>query len=378
MHKHVQRRLRADGRRSVAAFGVPMSLAAVALAVASMVAPASATGSRHAAAAADPGVANTWNVKVGVQSADGKYQGMGFLPRQVFINAGDTVDWQANSVEIHTVTFPPTAGGTGGPPGLTTELHKTPPLDTSDPLEMQPQAPAGSNGVYDGQNYYNSGVMALKPGAFNAVADFRLTFPTPGTYTYLCLVHGATEVDQVIVAPEGTAYPYTQADYDQGAADAAARVTEDGADLEAATAKSANDHTVYMGADSMTPDHEVMVMSFIHPKVTVHVGDTVSFVNDNMAVPHTVTFGAPPAGNPLAPAGDPKNFSGGSLSSGIAPPSPAPGSTFKVTFTKAGTYKYLCLLHADMGMVGEVDVLPAAATAPAPATPVIAKPTFTG
>jgi hypothetical protein len=80
----------------------------------------------------------------------------------------------------------------------------------------------------------------------------------------------------------------------------------------------------------------------------------------------------------LAPAGDPKNFSGGSLSSGIAPPSPAPGSTFKVTFTKAGTYKYLCLLHADMGMVGEVDVLPAAATAPAPATPVIAKPTFTG
>ena len=371
----------AGGRRkrsSNARFGVPLSLAAVVLAVVSMVAPAAATSSRNAVSAADPGVANTWNVKVGVQSADGKYQGMGFLPRQVFINAGDTVNWQANSIEIHTVTFPPTAGGTGGPAGLTTELHKTPPLDASDPLEMQPQAPAGSNGVYDGTNYFNSGVMATSPGAFNAVSDYQLTFPTAGTYTYLCLVHGATEVDQVIVAPQGTAYPYTQADYDQGAADAVARVTRDGADLEAATAKTANDHTVFMGADSMKPDHEVMVMSFIQPKVTVHVGETVSFINGNMATPHTVTFGAPPAGNPLAPAGDPKHYASGSLSSGIAPPAPAPGSTFKVTFTKAGTYKYICLLHADMGMVGEVDVLPASASAPAPATPINANPTFTG
>lgn len=360
-----------------------MLFAIVALAVASMVMPAGAVSNQRSGAAADPGVANTWNVKVGVQSADGRYQGMGSIPRQVYINAGDTVDWQANSIEIHTVTFPATAAGTGGPLGLTTELHKIPPLDTSDPLEMQPQAPAGSNGIYDGTNHFNSGVMALSPGQFNAAQDFKLTFPTPGTYNYLCLVHAATEVDQVIVAAVGTPYPLTQADYDQQATAAVARVATDGTAPEAETAKKANDHTVFMGADSTAPEHEVMVMSFIQKMVTIHVGETVSFVNGNVATPHTVTFGAPPAGNPLAPAGDPTNFAGGSLSSGIAPPSPIPGSTSRVTFTKAGAFKYVCLLHAGMGMVGGVEVLPAVATAPpvktsAPATPVSAQPTFTG
>ncbi len=370
--------------RSTTARRAPVVFVAAALAVASMVVPAAASSSQNAAVPADPSVANTWNVQVGAQSTNGQFQGMGFFPRQVYINAGDTVNWQSNSIEIHTVTFPPdvAAGGTGGPPGLTTELGKTPPLNPADPLEMTAQAPTGSNGVYDGKNYFNSGVMATSPGTFHAVQDFKLTFPTAGTYTYLCLVHGATEVDQVIVAPKGTAYTHTQAEYDQVATDAEARITTDGTALLATTAAKANDHTVYMGADSMAPDHEVMVMSFIQPKVTVHVGETVTFINGNIATPHTVTFGPPPAGNPLAPTGNPANFSGGSLSSGIAPPSPAPGSTFKVTFTKAGTYKYICLLHADMGMGGEVDVLPAAAPAPkaqAPAaSPKAATPTFTG
>ena len=368
--------------RSNTARRAPVVFAAAALAVASMVVPAAASSSQSAAVGADPSVANTWNVKVGAQSANGQYQGMGFFPKTVYINAGDTVNWVANSIEIHTVTFPPdlSAGGTGGPPGLTTALGKTPPLNPADPLEMQAQSPAGSNGVYDGKNYFNSGVMATSPGTFHAVQDYKLTFPTAGTYTYLCLVHGATEVDQVIVAPKGTAYTHTQAEYDQDATAAVTRITADGTALHNSVAAKANDHTVFMGADSMAPDHEVMDMSFIQPKVTIHIGETVTFINANMATPHTVTFGAPPAGNPLAPTGNPTNFSGGSLSSGIAPPSPAPGSTFKVTFTKAGTYKYLCLLHDDMGMVGEVEVLPAAATTPtAPAaTPKSANPTFTG
>jgi plastocyanin len=40
------------------------------------------------------------------------------------------------------------------------------------------------------------------------------------------------------------------------------------------------------------------------------------------------------------------------LPAGFGPPP----STFTVKFTKAGTYPYVCLLHAGMGMVGQVVV----------------------
>ena len=35
------------------------------------------------------------------------------------------------------------------------------------------------------------------------------------------------------------------------------------------------------------------------------------------------------------------------------------GPQFSVTFQAAGTYKYLCVLHDDLGMVGSITVLPA-------------------
>jgi plastocyanin len=31
---------------------------------------------------------------------------------------------------------------------------------------------------------------------------------------------------------------------------------------------------------------------------------------------------------------------------------------FRITFTKAGAYPYICALHDDLGMVGKVIVLP--------------------
>jgi plastocyanin len=43
----------------------------------------------------------------------------------------------------------------------------------------------------------------------------------------------------------------------------------------------------------------------------------------------------------------------------IGAPQPVPGVTrFRVTFTKAGIYKYKCVLHDNLGMLGEVIVLP--------------------
>jgi len=67
--------------------------------------------------------------------------------------------------------------------------------------------------------------------------------------------------------------------------------------------------------------------------------------------PHTVTFG-PEKPNISAPYGDPRHFRGQQLNSGIL----LPGSSFTVTFTRAGTHHYLCALHDYLGMSGTVTV----------------------
>jgi plastocyanin len=95
-------------------------------------------------------------------------------------------------------------------------------------------------------------------------------------------------------------------------------------------------------------------MRFVRHQVVVHVGDTVSFIAQG-ETPHTVTFGQEPPGlGILSPSGDPTHYSGGDLNSGLL----APGAPFNVTFTSVGTFHYICAIHDDMGMVGDVVVEP--------------------
>jgi plastocyanin len=298
-------------------------------------------------AVAAPGP-TTWTVLSGSESADMAIQGMAFLPGEIFIHPGDTVKWVANSAEIHTVTF--LAAGQALQP-------YNPATDAS---------PSGPGSSYDGTSYYNSGIFATHDPSLPT--SYSLTFPTTGDFTYYCLVHGNMMKGIVHVTDPAIPYKFTQAEYDAQAATGAAAIIADGTALAATKALAANDHTVFEGAD----DGVAMVMRFIQPKVTVHVGETVKFINDGMGAPHTVTFGTP-VGNPTAPAGDPTNFTGGYLNSGFA----VPGTSFTVTFNKAGTFDYVCILHAGMGMVGSVTVLPAETPA-APATPVKANASFTG
>src|SRR5205085_12642099 len=82
--------------------------------------------------------------------------------------------------------------------------------------------------------------------------------------------------------------------------------------------------------------------------VTIAAGDTVQWTNPQ-AVGHTVTF-------------DPKEAVNKSLvvlPAGVAPfdsSDMGEGAVFKHTFTEKGTYKYVCLYHEAMGMVGTVIV----------------------
>ncbi|MFF1883473.1 plastocyanin/azurin family copper-binding protein [Pseudarthrobacter sp. NPDC058196] len=283
-------------------------------------------------ASADGGGHRTWQVQVGSESRDQEIQGMSFLPSEIFINEHDTINWTANAAEIHTVTF--LAAGQS--------------LQPFNPFDPQDLNEVGEH-VYDGHSYYNSGLLSnVQVPGFPVATSYSLTFPREGDFTYYCLVHGQMMKGTVHVREQGTDYPYSQADYNKASLAQARAILRDGHQLDASLAQQASNHRVMAGGD----DGVAMVMRFVRPSVTVHVGDTVVFANTGMGAPHTVTFGTEPA-NIFAPSGTPSNFIGGDLNSGII----LPGDEFAVTFKAAGTFKYICALHDFMGMMGQVRVV---------------------
>ncbi|TQJ40124.1 plastocyanin [Arthrobacter sp. SLBN-112] len=283
-------------------------------------------------ASADEGSHRTWQVQVGSESRDQEIQGMAFLPSEIFINKRDTITWHANSAEIHTVTF----------------LASGQSLQPFNPFSNDELLKRGGDS-YDGHSYYNSGLLAnVDVPGFPDARSYSLSFPREGDFTYYCLVHGMVMKGTVHVRDRGTDYPYSQADYDKASRAQERSILRDGQQLDASLAQQASNHKVIAGGD----DGVAMVMRFVRPTVTVHVGDTVVFANTGMDAPHTVTFGTEPA-NIFAPSGDRSHFNGGDLNSGIM----WPGDEFAVTFQAKGTFEYICALHDYMGMVGKVRVV---------------------
>lgn len=279
-----------------------------------------------------PAPSQTWTVQVGEESANQAIQGMAFLPADIYVRPGDTVHWAANSAEIHTVTF------------LADQAATTPPeFDPTNPAML---FPSGGPTFVPG-TYANSGLLSnVSDTGFPTRTGYDLTFRTAGDFTYFCLVHGAMMKGTVHV--HAGPLPYTQKDYDKQGLATTRAIMLDGHALWRQTRSSTDGRTVAMGAD----DGTAMVMRFVRATVVVHVGQTVTFENTGMAAPHTVTFGSEPA-NIFAPVGDPTDFSGGDLSSGIVPPH----GLFTVTFTAAGVFHFYCALHDYMGMVGKVIVV---------------------
>ena len=136
--------------------------------------------------------------------------------------------------------------------------------------------------------------------------------------------------------------------------------------------------------------------NFYPASITVNIGDSIVWKHNSGNEPHTVTFLGPvtdpgppvipdpaatmPVGSPpkliinpmhANPAGGPTYDGSAFTNSGqIAADIPVP-QEFKLTFTKAGTYDYLCLLHSGIlpngmavGMVGKVVVQDAGSAYP--------------
>lgn len=282
-----------------------------------------------------PAGPQTWQLQAGGSAQSEAFQTADYYPNAITIDEGDAITWTNPAIEPHTVAIPP--------PGQA--------------LPAGPPQPKVGGNIFDGTSYISSGF-------FNAGATYTVTFTKAGTYKVFCLIHQPEMVATIVVQPAGTQRPKTQAALTAaGAADFAVDINAAAASL-LAFPYAPNGTTLAAGIEPGAPNGppaQSSVVRFLHgttldATTTIPVGTTLTWHNISQ-FPHTVTFpiaGQPaPPGDPAQPATGGTTYDGTALvNSGVI----APGASFALTFTKAGTYTYYCLFHDDEGMIGTVVV----------------------
>jgi plastocyanin len=332
----------------------------------------------------DPRGPTAFTVDVGYENVDQALEAEAFFPKSLTVDVGDSVVFTMRSHEPHTITFnAPTPVPEPFAPQADHSVAANPVIFFPSPMQgpTDPKAPVDRSASFDGTGYVNSGFLQ-KPGD-----RFTVQFSAPGTYEVLCLLHFQAMKGTIIVNPAGTPRPMTEADYRTAAAAQVKDVQAKAADLLAGlhapdptvNADGTRSWTVYAGAGS-TADG-IDYMRFLGgEQLTIKVGDSVTFdmVKNGKGVPHTITFlsgtedpdaivpqpqpnGPPtllvnprvliPAPLPPAPYDGSAYTNSGLLITGAPMP-----QTYTVTYTKAGTFKYQCILHDDEGMKGTIIV----------------------
>lgn len=362
------------------------------------------TTTRPATIASGTTVQQTIPVRLG-DNIEGAGAVLGFHPTALQAHAGDTIEFlvSAFNVEPHTVTF-----GTLVEPGLNTPEgsqklpwvypSRNPPEGVPQPNQsglrpcyldtaLPPASPTGgappceprSQPDFTGtQSMYSSGIL-FGGESFR----FRIAPNTkPGSYPFMCLVHGGRMAGQVTVVEATTPVP------------PAAEVEQRG--KQEAQAKAAYVVGGGRNAPPQPPGPNAMIAGivingvgtaylaeFLPTDLVVPRGTTVGF---GVVVNHTITFNAldddvgllrrepdgsvrynpkafSPANSPDVPANvhgftalstvgvvvDGGEFDGtGFKSSGLLDMDPPGRVLYKVTFTKPGVYPVRCLVHANM------------------------------
>lgn len=116
-------------------------------------------------------------------NGDGHVDFMRFMPGNVTVKAGESLTWlnMDQTGTPHTITF---LAGMDAPDVVIPQPQPAgPPL-----LMLNPMVAFPSGGdTFDGTMMVNSGMIANDPGI--PVNSFTLTFTTPGTYDYICVLH---------------------------------------------------------------------------------------------------------------------------------------------------------------------------------------------
>ena len=149
--------------------------------------------------AAAPVPANTVYAGVGSTTAI-----LGYFPRVLKVKAGTTVNFVNRSPsEVHNVTF--------GPEKYLLAFSKKTdllPAGPGSPNQVTPLYPFGSEPkggyTYDGKNHGN-GFLATPLTAGSPLVPLpraaQVTFTAPGTFKYICFLHGSDMAGTVIVTP---------------------------------------------------------------------------------------------------------------------------------------------------------------------------------
>jgi plastocyanin len=298
--------------------------------------------------------AETWHAAVGVQDENKGRQVVAFLPNELWIHAGDSVEWTVKADEIHTITFLP-AGQT------------RPPFDL------------GCPGFSFGAAMFDASTCVSTPPMVSG-QSFTVMFPSVGNFKLVCLVHpDMTGVVHVLDTP--TRLPHEQSFYDR---EAVAQAHDLLAELDQGLAHhhmvAPNAIIAGTGETLATAGghNSISLMRFVRAELVIHAGATVEWTNDDPSMPHTITFGTEPA-NPIPPSGNVSVDADGALHATISstsdsvhsgfvvsapqdeiglPQTPLGPTRFRITFTKSGVYPYICVLHDDLGMKGTIIVLP--------------------
>ena len=331
-------------------------------ALATAVAIASLGGLMPVSAAAHGDGPTTWHVTVGPEQPQGFTGLLAFYPSDITVHRGDTVeyDWAG----FHTATFNPPANKSV--------------LDYAFLGFSSPTA------TLDTPTTFVSGSPAFGPGPPPPfTVNIGKNLPT-GRYHFQCMLH--IGMKGTIRVTNGK-LPSTDAQNQTLASAQIATDTARATKLDSRLSRrSGEGGGVLVGAG----ENVVELTKFYPSSITVHSGDSVTFIDRDRGDPHTVTFG--PDNRPffpdtLLPYGNPGHISpGDTLSSGylysrqqfnywnlgIAGALVQPATTeYTTTFNNPGTtpvtFAFYCELHgfldpatgAVFGMSGHVTVLPA-------------------
>lgn len=131
-----------------------------------------------------PGLNGTTVHEVHVGYGNGIMAWMRFGPTDLTVKKGDTVVWVQSDVDTpHTVTL--TSGAAEPELILTEPQPQGPPKLIVNPMVL---APAGGP-VYSGTGYFNSGFIWGMLAPIPGPRSYSLTFDTPGTFEYICVLH---------------------------------------------------------------------------------------------------------------------------------------------------------------------------------------------
>jgi plastocyanin len=314
-------------------------------------------------------------VQVGGSLNDTAVQADLYFPGTVTIDEGDSITWSdmAGADESHTVTF-----GSSGPCVSVASLGAP--------------VPGAS---YSGTGCVSSG--SIWPAAAPASAGpktYTLTFPKAGTYRYFCQFHQPAMTGTVVVQPAGSPYPPGQASYVAANDPALAQLVRNGeaalAAQTVASAAKAEGTTNYTMNAGFGDGKSFSLYRYGASNLSIHAGDSVTWIQNDVADYHTVTFLDNGKDVPFSlPDGYPnpaavsrtrdKTYVGtGFVSSGllVQASAPADARTYTLTFPQPGSYSYVCLIHDDEGMKGTIQVLARTSPLAAPSQP--AAPTFPG